>query len=89
MIKFFSLFFCLYISLLNAQKIQDKDLTNTQIDFLLGLDDLFGFNYTDEGVNGFYNYTNDVPLLTTLPDLEILRFSRFITTAFSVLKEAY
>ena len=49
-------FSCLFFSLLNAQKIQDKDLTNTQINFLLGLDDLVGFNYIDEGVNGFYNY---------------------------------
>ena len=56
MIKFFSLFFCLSISLLNAQKIHDEDLTNTQIDFLLGLDNLLGFNYEEEGVKGFYNY---------------------------------
>ena len=108
--KLLCLFFCLSFSLLNAQKIQDKDLTDTQIDFLLGLDDWVGINYADEGIKGFYNhfrkkkhirihgntdatddyynYTNDVSLLATLPDLETLRFSDCSTTDFSVLKKA-
>ena len=110
MIKFFCLFFCLFFSLLNAQKIQDKDLTDTQIDFLLGLEDWVEINYNEEGVRGFYNYfrekkhirihgntnaahahynyTSDVSLLATLPDLETLRFADCVTTDFSALKKA-